>query len=206
MCRLSFRLLIVPSVFLCPRFRFVLVCAFVWLGDLTAYLFPFSWCCTQIASKVTPLLPPGSAFRRFKHASSTTVFMLSLSLFRCCLSLRFRELFSLPRFHVLQFDQGPCASLLGLITAPVLPLHLIVLVLYRFAFRPMVPRQPSRLNLADPDVIQAVFFVFYNFRLFLVCLSTNGPTLAYFFASWLFLIHRPTDGPTSAFHVQRSGL
>ena len=34
-----------------------------------------------------------------------------------------------------------------------LPLHLSVLVLYSFAFRPMVPRQPSRSNLADPDII-----------------------------------------------------
>ena len=38
------------------------------------------------------------------------------------------------------------------ITASVHPLHLSVLVLYSLAFRPIVPRLPSRSNLADPDI------------------------------------------------------
>ena len=40
------------------------VCELLWQGDLTTYFLPFSWYCTQIVSKGTPLLPPGSAFRR----------------------------------------------------------------------------------------------------------------------------------------------
>ena len=98
---------------LCLRFSFVLSCVLLWLGALTTYLFPFSWYCTQIASKGTPLLPPGSAFRRITHASSTTILVLPVPLFRCCLSLRFRDLFWLPRLPVLQFDQGPHARLPG---------------------------------------------------------------------------------------------
>ena len=83
-----------------------------WLSDLTTYSFPFSWYCTQVASKGTPRLPPGSAFRRITRASSTTILVLSVSLCRGCISLRFSDLFWLPRFPVLQFDQGPYASLL----------------------------------------------------------------------------------------------
>ena len=118
MCRLSFQLPIVPSVFLCLGFSFVFVCVLLWLGDLTTYLFPFFWYCTQIASKGTPLLPLGSAFRRITHASSTTILVLSVPLITCCLSLRFCDLFWLPRLPVLQFDQGPYASLLGPILRP----------------------------------------------------------------------------------------
>ena len=44
---------------------------------------------------------------------------------------------------------------------------------------------------------------FYHFSLLLFGLSTNGPTLAYFFASWLFLFHRRSDGPMSTYLVQR---
>ena len=40
---------------------------------------------------------------------------------------------------------------------------------------------------------------------FLVCLSTNCPTLASFFVYWIFLFICPTDGPAPAFHVQRCG-
>ena len=91
-CLPYFRLLILPSAFLCLPFSFVLVCVRFYeaklplpcvgfcqllLGDLNTYLFPFSWYCTQIASKGTPLLPPGSAFRIMTHASSTTSLVLS---------------------------------------------------------------------------------------------------------------------------------
>ena len=65
MCRLSLRLPIVPFVLLCLRFSFVLVCLLLWLGDLTTLFFLFSWYCTQIASKDTPLLPPRLSFPAF---------------------------------------------------------------------------------------------------------------------------------------------
>ena len=81
-----------------------------------------------------------------------------------------------------------------------LPLHLSVLVLHIFAFRPMVPRQPSRSNLADPDI--TLGSVLY-FLLFQALSSAFRPVTRRSFASWLFLFHRSTDGPTSAFHVQR---
>ena len=69
----------------------ILIHVFVslWLGDLTTYLFTFSWYCTLIASKGIPLLPSGSAFRRITHASTTTIWVLSVPLFRYCLSLCF---------------------------------------------------------------------------------------------------------------------
>ena len=107
-----------------------------------------------------------------------------------------------------------------------LPLHLSVLFVFgSFFFRPMVPRQPSRSNLADPDIILGtvlcfVWFqalsllpfdywpdVFVVLRVLVVSHSPSNrwPT-SYFFASWLFLFHRPIDGPTSAVHVQRRGL
>ena len=145
-----FRLLITPSVFLCLRFSFVLVCVLLWLGDLTTHIFPPSRYCTQIASKGIPLLPPCSAFRRITHASSTTFLVLSVPLFRCCLSLRIRDLFGLPRFPVLQFDQGLHASLLGPSLRPLCLRYTpaCTVFLYSFSFRPMVLRQPSRSDLS----------------------------------------------------------
>ena len=64
---------------------------------------------------------------------------------------------------------------------------------------------PGPTFIADPGIILGSFLVFYRSRLLFFDLLTNGPVLAYFFASWLFLFHRPTDGPKSAFHIQRSG-
>ena len=87
------------------------------------------------------------------HASSTTISVLFVPLFRYCFSSRFRDLFWYHRFPVLQFDQGPYASLLGPTLRPPLPLRLSVLVLYSSAFRPMVPRQPSSSKVADPGSI-----------------------------------------------------
>ena len=54
-----------------------------WLGDLTTYLFPSSWYGTEIASKGTPILPLGSAFRRITHASITTILVLAVPPFGC---------------------------------------------------------------------------------------------------------------------------
>ena len=48
--------------------------------------------------------------------------------------------------------------------APVLPLNLSVLVLYSFAFRPMVPRQPSRSNLAEADIVLGTVLCFLLFQ------------------------------------------
>ena len=125
----------------------------------------FSWYCAQIASKDTPLLPPGSAFRRITHASSPNILVLSVSLLRCCLSPRFRYLLWPLRFAVVHFAQQPYASLLGRTLRPLCfrYIHLSVLVLYSFAFRPMVPRQPSRSNLADPDIILGSVLCFLLF-------------------------------------------
>ena len=47
-------------------------------------------------------------------------------------------------------------------------LHLSVLVLYSFAFRPMVPRQRSRSNLADPDIIFGGVLCFLLFQVLFV--------------------------------------
>ena len=85
----------------------------------------------------------------------------------------------------------PYASLLGPTLRPVLPLYLSVLVLSFLPFD-----QWSHVDLPSPTLRTlalswAVCYVFSCFRLFLLCFSTNGSTLAYFFAYWLFLCNRP---------------
>ena len=97
-------------------------------------------------------MPPGSAFRCITHASSTTVLVLSVPLIRCCLSLRIRDLFGLPRFPVLEFDQGPYASLLG----PTRLLCFRYTSAYWF-FIVFLFHQPSHVSLPGPTLRTLTF-------------------------------------------------
>ena len=50
------------------------------------------------------------------------------------------------------------------ITAPVPPLHLTVLALHSFSFRSIGPRQPSRFNLVDPDIVLGIVLCFLSLQ------------------------------------------
>ena len=136
--------------------------------------------------------PPVQLFG-VSYASSTTISVLSEPLFQSVLSFFvLSRLFWCPRFPVLHFNQRPYASLLGPTLRPLLPLHVGVLVLYSFTFRPMVQRQLSWSNLADPDKsLRRCSLFFLVPGSFLLCLSTDGPMLGYFFASCLLLTVEP---------------
>ena len=100
---------------------FVLVCVYLWLGDVTTYLFPFSWYCTQIAFKGTPLLPPVQ-FSGVSHTPPVPPFWCCLChclgvVFHCVFAICFGSLgfpfYSSTKGLMLASwvpHYGPCAS------------------------------------------------------------------------------------------------
>ena len=70
----------------------------------------------------------------------------------------------------------------------------------------MVPRQPPRPNLADPDIVLGTVLCFLSLQALALLPFDQWPDACVLLRVLIVSLSPPDRWPKSAFHVQRSGL